>query len=274
MTETEHRNVKVHEMRRQATTLLVAGAVGLAVLTTDAAAQASKMEQVRQALPADAVDRIVQVVDRVGDTGVPSEPLLDKALEGAAKGVPPDRIVATVTAYAGRLEQAARVLQTPNPDRHELVAAADALRKGVPSEAVRDVGRRSGPTAAAALVVLADLVEAGVPADQAMSVVDQALRQGRRGESLFSLSSVVRRLLRQGTSPHVAATAVARVMAGQPVPAGVPPVQLPPATDVPGGPPVPPGTGPPGETAGSPPPNEGGGQPRMQVGSPRIPGGG
>lgn len=223
-----------------------------------ARARAAKMERIRAAFPGEAAERIRETVRRAEQAGLPADPILDKALEGAAKGVPAARVRSAVSAYADRLQRAAGLLEG-RPGRHELVAASDALRRGAPDAAVRRVARGAGDHRPAALVVLGDLVEAGVPAGEAVDVVETALRQGRRGEGLMGIPSAVRRLQREGTPPGLAARAVSRTMAGKGPPPGVPPVQLPPQA---GGPPVPPGSGPP---EGKGPPDEkgppGGGQP-------------
>jgi hypothetical protein len=218
------------------------GAPVPAAAQEDAATRQAKMERIRAELPPEVAEGIAETVRRAESEGLPVEPILDKALEGAAKGVPPARVGSAVSAYADRLQRAAGSLEG-RPGRDDLVAASEALRRGAPDDAVRQVGRQAGSDRAAALVVLGDLVEAGVPAGDAVDVVDTALRQGRRGEGLLAIPGVIRRLQREGTPPGLAARAVARTMAGKGPPAGVPPVQLPPQAA--GGPPVPPGQGPP-----------------------------
>lgn len=237
---------------------LAVALTGLLALSGGAVAQeAEGMDRVRASFPDEAADEVARVVSEAGAEGLPTRPVVGKALEGAAKGVPADRVVAAVSDYTDRLRQASGLL----PDaagQDGLVAGADALRRGVTPEAVRDVGGRADGAAPEALVVLADLTEAGVPVDRAVEVVAEALAQGRRGEGLLAMSSAVRRLTSQGTPPDRAARAVALTLAGEGPPSGVPPVQLPPQA---GGPPVPPGSGPPegagpGDDAG--PPDDGG----------------
>lgn len=245
----------MHDMKRWAT---MAALTGLLALSAPAAGQeADGMDRVRQSFPAEAADEIARIVEDAGATGLPAGPVVGKALEGAAKGVPPDRVVSAVSAYADRLREAAGLLPEGVPP-DGLVAGADALRRGADPEAVREVAGRAGGATPEALVVLGDLTEAGVPADRAVEVVTEALARGRRGQALLAMPAAVRRLTRQGTPPGRAARAVAMALAGNGPPSGVPPVQLPPQA---GGPPVPPGAGPP-EGKGPPgdpgPPDDGG----------------
>lgn len=242
-------------MLRMLTRAAPAVLASLSLLSAPLAAQEdARMERVRDAFPAEAADEIAHVVSDAEAEGLPSGTVLGKALEGAAKGIPPERVVAAVSRHADRLRRATGLLPE-GTGPHGLVAAADALQRGVPDDAVRELGARAGDGTPEALVVLGDLAEAGVPVDRALEVVTEALAQGRRGQGLLGMPAAVRRLTRQGTPPARAARAVTRALAGKGPPSGVPPVQLPPQA---GGPPVPPGAGPP-DGAGPPgePPGEG-----------------
>jgi len=211
---------------------LTTGAPAPAAAQEEAATRQAKMERIRAQFSPEVAEGIAETVRRAESEGLPGDAILDKALEGAAKGVPPARVGSAVRAYADQLQRAARTLEG-RPGRDELVAASEALQRGAPEDAVRQVARRAGSDRAAALVVLGDLVEAGVPTGDAVDVVDTALRQGRRGEGLLAIPGVVRRLQREGTPPGLAARAVARTLAGEGPPAGVPPVEIPP--EAPGG---------------------------------------
>lgn len=223
---------------------LVLPAPGLAQEAEAGERAEAKMERVRSQLGADGAARIQEAVTKARDAGVPAGPVLDKALEGIAKGVPAARLAPAVEAYAERLARAAAVLGE-GPPPAEIVAAADALGRGVPEGQLRAVRRVAGPEdRAIALVVLGDLVEMGVPADRAAGAIRDAIAAGRGGETLLHLPGLVRRRLRAGTPPGQAAEQ-AREALKQAQPAG---------------PPVPPGSGPPGQGQGKGPP-EGAGPP-------------
>lgn len=213
-------------------------------------AQEDPLDRVRQQLPPEAAERIELILEEAGATGIPAEPLVAKALEGAAKRVPADRVISAVAEYADRLRTAGELLPADRGSA-SLVAAAGALRRGVPAEAVRGLGRDAGENAPVALVVLGDLYDLGMPVEGAMKVVEAAMEQGGEGDELLSVSDVARRLVRQGTPPDEAARALQRDMAGGGPPPWAPGSELgrgPPGIS--SGPPVPPGAGPPG--SGSP----------------------
>lgn len=245
----------MHTLQRWTTLGLLAGLLALPASLTaqqqpDRRSEA-EMERLRRAFPAEAADRIAELVSEAEADGLPRRTVLAKALEGAAKGIPADRVVPTVAAHADRLRRA-RELLPPGAPEDGLTPGADALQRGADPEAVREVAGRAGEATPEALIVLGDLAAAGVPMDRAVEVVNEALDRGRRGEGLLAMPAAVQRLTRRGTPPGRAARAVARVLAGEGPPSGVPPVRLPPQT---GGPPVPAGAGPPGESGDGPPEN-------------------
>lgn len=221
------------------------------------AQEGRRWERVQQAYTEQETARIREVVREAARHGVPAEPILDKALEGSAKGVPPAMVLSALGDYAGRLERAGALVGAAG-SRTELVAAADALRRGVPEGAIRDVSAGPGD-GSIALVVLGDLVEMEVPVARARDVVADALRRGAQGEQLLTVPARVRRLIREGVLPPEAAARVQEAMAQGRIPGGSPtPGQgAGPRATPPGNPPVPPGAGPP-EGRGRPP---GGGGP-------------
>jgi hypothetical protein len=188
--------------------------------------------------------RIDDVLSSARKAGIPEEVLVTKALEGAAKGVPGTRVVQALQAYSERLQRADRLLggSAKSP---VLVAAADALQKGVDPSAVRDVGRVAGADPLP-LVVLGDLRDAGVPVGQAVQVVRQAIQQGRHGDQLLDVSAEVRRHIRTGKPPGQAAQEVLRALQG------ARPPDVPGKGNGHGNPPAARGGGPPGAGGGPP----------------------
>lgn len=179
-----------------------------------------RLRQVRDHFGPAVSARIDDVLASARKAGVPEDVLVTKALEGAAKGVSGPRVVDALQAYSKRLETANRLLGG-SPRTSVLVAAADALEKGVDPVAIRDVGRAAGGDPLA-LVVLGDLNEARVPTAQAVEVVREALSQGKRGDGLLDISAEVRRNIREGKPPGQAAQAVTQALkgGGPPGPAG------------------------------------------------------
>lgn len=216
------------------------------------------LERVRGAFDAVSAARIEELAASAAEAGVPRRILLDKALEGAAKGVPSERVIPALSTYSERLVQARGILGE-QVGASVLVAGADALQKGVSTDHLRSVARSDG-NQEISIVVLGDLVDAGIPADRAVEVVSAALEQGRTGQGLLAVPSEVRGMLRQGMPPAEAATEIQRrIRAGElpPGAAGNPPGQRGPEGRG-GGPPGggqgsggPGGGGPPGSGAGS-----------------------
>lgn len=227
------------------TSLPLALLMGALLTAPGLAAQEALWERVQEAYSAQGVEQIREVVERAAAQGVPAEPILDKALEGAVKGYPPGLVLQVLPDYATRLGEAGALLGRPATPA-ELVATADALRRGVPEESVRQLAAGPGD-AAAALVALGDLVEMGVPVGTAHEVVTEALARGTRGDDLLSVPTAVRRLIREGVIPAEAAARVQQGLArgGSPgqIPSGGLPFGLGAAPPV--SPPIPPGAGPP-----------------------------
>jgi len=212
-------------MRRTIFFLLVASCMGANGLF----AQETARERAQQALPPAVFRDLSTLADQMSDDGIPDEPLFVKALEGQAKRVPADRLLPAVRAYAGRLGEARQAfgVEATTP---LLVAGADALQRGVPPEALRALPA-DRPRSPMAVVVLADLLESGVPADRALELLRDAMAQRARDDRMLDISARVRRLIRQGMTPRDAIERVRRNLLrardgviGPPVPPGSEPV--------------------------------------------------
>ena len=197
-------------------------------------AQESARERARLALPADLFMEINELASQADRDGIPSDPLFNKALEGMAKRVPSDQLLPAVNRYAFRLREAHGAFgEFSNPPL--VVAGADALQRGVDVGALRRLGRGEGGgrgPSPMAVLVLADLVEAGVPAERALGVLQEALRMRAREQHMLGIPAQVRQLMRQGQSPQDAADQVRRALGqgrggggvGPPVPPGSEPM--------------------------------------------------
>jgi hypothetical protein len=135
--------------------------------------------------------------------GLPIEPLVDRALEGAAKGAPPATIVAAVT----RLRDEFVVVRGAFGDAAstaELTAGASALRAGATAPALARLRRlRPGQPLTVAAAVMADLVAAGVPADTAAGAV-LVLAQNANDADYLAFRRNVQRDIELGASPAAA----------------------------------------------------------------------
>ncbi len=111
------------------------------------------------------------MLDSARATGIPTEPLVDRALEGAAKGASDERILAAVRRLWAELG-VARTAFGDSASAAELRAGASALRAGATRSDLETLrARRPNRPLIVAAGVLADLVAVGVPSDTAIAAV-------------------------------------------------------------------------------------------------------
>lgn len=245
----EDKGAKMSERAQRGLWTGVLLALTVAVMPLSAQDVDPRMERIRSQLPQGAVEQIEARIQAARSEGLPVEPLLDKAVEGIAKRVPAPRITGAVDELARELGRARQLLADGVPPAPTDVAAvADAMRRGVPDEAIRKVahGAPSGEPVALAVHTMGDLMDRGVPVDQAVAVMEAWRGRGARREELRELPGAVERLIRQGVLPGQAAAAVANAMRGGP-PDGRGPGSGQGPGMMQGEPPIPPGAGPPAE---------------------------
>ena len=178
------------------------GAVVLA-LAIGPVAQAQDA-RLRDRLDAATNARVSAILDSARMAGLPTRPLVSKALEGASKGAPGPRIVAAVSRLAGELRVARDVLGPVSEP--ELDAAASALILGVRQRDLAAVrGARSGDRLTVPLAVLADLVAYGVPADAATQAVVRLASGTAEDEALLDFKRDIERDIALGAPPAAAA---------------------------------------------------------------------
>lgn len=161
-------------------------------------------------LDAATAGEVQRLVDAARADGLPTEPLVSKALEGEAKGAPPERIVAAVRAQSAALGEARTALGASSSEA-EMVAGAGALLSGVPADSLARLrGTRPGKPLVVPLVVLADLMARKVPGDAAVTAVIAVTRAGARDADLLRLRERVERDIARGMTPANAALTRAR----------------------------------------------------------------
>ncbi len=154
--------------------------------------------------------QVTTVLDSARHVGLPTEPLIQRALEGATKAAPGPRIVAAVRRLSADLGVARTALGT-EASAPELEAGVAALRAGAPSQVLASLRSVRRHPLTMALSLLADLVASGVPADSAAAAV-LALAPKARDADLVEFRRAVERDIALGAPPG-AATSV-RVNAG------------------------------------------------------------
>jgi hypothetical protein len=171
----------------------------LALAAAPAAAQDPRLDRLDSATRA----AVGAVIDSARAAGLPTEPLVDRALEGATKHAPGDVIATAVRRLAGQLGRAREILGA-RASSAELESGAAALRAGAGPEVLAEL-RRSRPRRplTVPLAVLADLVASGVPSDTAATVVRALVRAA--DDDLIAFRRSVEHDIALGALPGTAA---------------------------------------------------------------------
>ncbi|MGH7461206.1 MAG: hypothetical protein ACREMA_09285 [Longimicrobiales bacterium] len=153
-----------------------------------------------------------EIVASAKARGLPTEPLVDKALEGKAKRVPQDRIIAVVRTRANLLTRAQGIARSKSPI--EIIAVADALHRGVDESTIRLVRANAKPKEPTGMAVhaMADLLDNGVPRAVALEMISGWRGRGASAAELRELPAAVERLVREGANPGRAGNAVATAL--------------------------------------------------------------
>jgi len=163
-------------------------------------------------LPADAAAQVRAIAAQATARALPAAPLVEKALEGAAKGVAPARIVAAVQVLADQLASAAGAIHDAGvaiPDSASVEAGAFALTAGLDAGQVRALAQAAGPSGqrATALRVAGTLAALGVPPKQTVDLVTRSLDSTA---DLNTLSAQVQAGMARGQSAAAAAGGLGR----------------------------------------------------------------
>ena len=149
-------------------------------------------------------DAVVTLIDSARAEGIPSEPLVQKALEGASKHADGPRILIAVRMLAGELGDARSALGPSSTDA-EVIAGASALHAGIaPAALSRMRAARTHGSLTVALAVLSDLIARGVPGDTATTVISALTGAGAADAELLRFQQGVERDIAQGATPSAA----------------------------------------------------------------------
>lgn len=220
---------------------LWAGALCLMTEVLSAAAPRAQQDVLRQRLDPTTYAALQPVLAQASKDSLPLKAIEAKALEGQAKRVPGDQIVAAVRQLVVDLKAARLALREALPQRTiaegEIVAAAEAARQGVPAEIVAAIAReaRPGATLEIPLALLGALVSRQVPVQEAANVIAHLLASGIPQERMVEIPQRLDVALRVG-APPVAALGTALQSLGIPAPPappgrGRPPGARPPVPD-------------------------------------------
>ena len=146
------------------------------------------------------------IVDSARVAKLPTAPLVDKALEGAAKGSDGAKIVVAVKQLSLRMGSAKRALGS-GASADEIKSAAGAMDSGV---SLRDLARLRAAAGrrpmTMPLAVVSDLIGQSIPIPTATDLVLQLVKSRVTDRDLSLLQRNVRTDVERGADPTVAAT--------------------------------------------------------------------
>ena len=182
----------------------------LVVLTLAARATSGQDPRLAQRLDKPTYVAVNAIVDSARIAKLPTAPLVDKALEGAAKGSDGQKIVAAVHQLSLRMAVSRRALGSSSTG-DEIKAAATALGAGMSERDLQRLRVASGKRQVTMpLAVAIDLIGRDVPAATASNLVIQFARSGVKDADLSLFQRNVRADIDRGADPTVAATTRAR----------------------------------------------------------------
>lgn len=195
-----------------------------ALLVALAGSRAGAQQEARVSAIRDDATRsvVVEQLSLAKEHGVPTEPLLSKALEGVAKKASSASIRAAMDNLQKRLRKANDLL-APSASVDELSAGADALYVGVHDKTLKQM-RQAAPrrSIAVELGVLTELVARQVPEAKASKMVLDLMARGATGAQLTALNSAVQNDVAAGLTPEAALDRHGRgIMSLLPPPPGV-----------------------------------------------------
>jgi hypothetical protein len=189
-------------------------AVAMLSVSQPAAAQDARLSARLDAGTASAVEQIAQ---SARERGLPVEPLIQKALQGASKQASGDRIVQAVRSLYNRLDAARQIVGEGSES--DLVSAAAALEAGATTTSLERLraARREGEPMAPACLTLAFLVSKGVEPDRAADVLGDLLVARARDADFLMLQRLIDADVRAGAPPLEAARVRARGLLVAPI---------------------------------------------------------
>jgi hypothetical protein len=152
-------------------------ASSLAGRSRDQTALAGVDQRLVNRFPATVALRLDALVDSAAALGLPTEPLVLRALEGGAKGVPADRIQTSLGRLLGAMARARDALGA-STSASDLTTAASALQTGLePTRLVELRNLRGDRSLTVPLGAYLDLVARGAVAERAWQRVVELARR-------------------------------------------------------------------------------------------------
>jgi hypothetical protein len=161
----------------------------------------SEEARLRARLKPEVATPVIEVVRSAAAQGLPTAPLVARALEGASRQADDAAILDAVRRYAAGLAAARRAMG-PTARAAELDAGAGALMAGVPEDSLASLKRaRPEGSLVIPLVVLSDFVARGVPVASASNTVLAATRAGAADAALLRMRERIHERILRGEAP-------------------------------------------------------------------------
>jgi len=166
---------------------------------------------------------IVTLVQQLGVAasarGLPVDPLIQKAIEGSAKGIPVERVATAVRWVAMQLDTAAAALREGGVATDTLVVAAGefAISAGLSNHDITALARTgaSAPALTVGLRIAGTLSAMGVPPAETIGLISTKLRDGQPAGDLLLVPARVQAEIARGVTPAQAAAGLERAAAAQ-----------------------------------------------------------
>ncbi|HEY3219154.1 MAG TPA: hypothetical protein VGJ80_00355 [Gemmatimonadales bacterium] len=162
---------------------------------------------------------VTQLGTAAAARGLPVDPMIQKAIEGSAKGIPSERVVTAVRLVAMQLDTAAAALREGGLVGDTLMIAAGefAITAGLSANDITALARTKASASAltVGLRVAGTLAALGVPPAETIGLVSATLRSGQPAESLLLLPAHVQSEMAKGITPAQAAAGLERAAAAQ-----------------------------------------------------------
>ncbi len=162
---------------------------------------------------------VVELGTAASARGLPVDPLIQKAIEGGAKGVPSERVATAVRLVVLELDTAAAALRQGGVVSDTLVIGAGefAITAGLRGNDITALAR-TGASAAALTVglrVAGTLSAMGVPPAETIGLISIKLRSGEPASDLLLVPAEVQAEVARGVTPAQAAAGLERAAAAQ-----------------------------------------------------------
>ena len=189
-------------MRFRRSSLLLALGV---VATTAMASQQAGDPRLDARLAGRTKDSVNAIVESARRAGLPTDPLVNKALEAVQKNQPSEVLLRSVGKLSYLLQQAKAALG-PASSSEDVEAGAQALGSGVDVKKLERLGTmRSGQRVTTAINVVRYIVAQGVQKDTAADVVGNLVAAAATDQQLLALQDDITRAIAGGT-PAASAT--------------------------------------------------------------------